>query len=93
MRGPPLQFCNNHRRELTSHKGIFSPKGRSGFQMMDEDIEQMTFNLRDAQPVVINFKNLSFSPPKKKLFWKKNQEDSAIIDVRIVFCLFLSFPE
>ena len=54
-----------------------------GIMGEDGDIERMTFNLTEAEPVVINFNNLSFSPPKKKLFWKKNQEDSAIIDVRI----------
>ena len=60
----------------------------------DGDIERMTFNLTEAEPVVINFNNLSFSPPKKKLFWKKNQEDSAIIDVRIVFfCHFLNIKD
>ena len=49
----------------------------------DGDIEQMTFNLTEAKPVVINFKNLSFTPPKKKLFWKKNQGNFSVIDVRI----------
>ena len=60
---------------------------------MDEagDLEQMTFNLSETKPVVIDFKNLSFSPPEKKLFWKKNQGDSAIIDVRIIIMCFLSF--
>ena len=60
----------------------------------DGDMEQMAFNLREAEPVVINFKNLSFSPPKKKLFWKKNHGDSAIIDVRIIIlCFSVIFPE
>ena len=59
----------------------------------DGDIEQFTFNLTEAEPVVINFKNLSFSPPKKKLFWNKNQGDSTVIDVRIIIMCFSSFPE
>ena len=63
----------------------------------DGDIEQLTFNLSEAESVVINFKNLSFSPPKKTLFWKKTQGDSAIIDVRIynyaLFCPFLNNKE
>ena len=60
-------------------------QGRWLFIIMDEDgdIEQMTFNLTEAKPVVINFKNLSFTPPKKKLFWKKNQGNFSVIDVRI----------
>ena len=54
----------------------------------DGDIEQFTFNLTEAEPVVINFKNLSFSPPKKKLFWNKNPGNSTIIDVRIIIMCF-----
>ena len=53
----------------------------------DGDIEQNTFNLSDAEPVVINFKNLSFSPPKKKFCLKKNLGDSTIIDVRMMICV------
>ena len=53
----------------------------------DGDIEQISFNLNEAEPVVINFKNLSFLPPKKKFFWKKTQGVSTIIDVRMTICV------
>ena len=53
----------------------------------DGDIEQISFNLNEAEPVVINFKNLSFLPPKKNFFWKKTQGVSTIIDVRMTICV------
>ena len=59
----------------------------------DGDMEQITFNLSEAEPVVINFNNLSFSPPKKTRFWKKTLGDSAIIDVRIFdYAFFCPLP-